>query len=312
MLKFSLLENALDFTLDAVTQLEGPQPEASQIKYAILHLCSSIELLFKEKLRQEHWSLILDDVNKANREAFDRGDSRTVGFKQAKERLERICGIDFGNHAKVIDRLRRLRNRLIHFQIEVGKEEVLSILVRAWSFILDFEREHLDLTEDAGASEIFDQIRRKMAEHERFVEERKKEIEPELLKLREEGWIIIDCPICLQDALNIDGGDWFCHFCRRRSSVEEGMEEWLTLHEGWRYLDGKEQMIDPSVKECPECEMEGLYKFEDGNMTPPDPGWICLHCGQTWPWDGIRTCVRCGRPMVPAEEGDVICCFPDD
>lgn len=312
MLKLNLLENALDFIHDAVKQLKDAEVEPLRMKYAILHLSSGIELLLKERLQREHWSLILEDVDNANRDHFDKGESRTVGLKQARKRLEGICEIDFKKHLKVLDRLGDSRNKLIHFKIEIAIEEAVSILVESWSFILDFEREHLDLTKDEKASAIFDQIRQKMVGHEEYVKERREEIEDELKQLQKKGWAIIDCPMCLQDALTIDGGEWECRFCRERSSWVEGMEEWLYLHEGWRYLDAKEQMVDPSITECPECEMVALYQFEDWNAHPPDPAWICLHCGTTWSWGRMVECSRCGRPMVSMGEGDSICCLTVD
>ena len=82
--KFSLLENGLDFLLSSLEHLTAasaiPSSKVNEVvqaveqkrhlKCALLHLCSSIELIFKERLRQEHWSLVFKDVSKASRAAI--------------------------------------------------------------------------------------------------------------------------------------------------------------------------------------------------------------------------------------------------
>ncbi|HWB98353.1 MAG TPA: hypothetical protein VG672_16685 [Bryobacteraceae bacterium] len=66
--EFSLLENGLDFLLSSLEHLTAaststvvktgkassnvlPPDQKRHLKYALLHLCSSIELIFKERLQ---------------------------------------------------------------------------------------------------------------------------------------------------------------------------------------------------------------------------------------------------------------------
>lgn len=50
-----LLDNGIDYILEAVRPLFLNRLESQHLlKYSILHLYSGIELLLKEKLRQEH------------------------------------------------------------------------------------------------------------------------------------------------------------------------------------------------------------------------------------------------------------------
>ena len=79
---FSLLENGLDFLRSSLEHLTAASavPLASpsrtneyaaldqkrHLKYALIHLCSSIELILKERLRQEDWRQVFSDPDKAD------------------------------------------------------------------------------------------------------------------------------------------------------------------------------------------------------------------------------------------------------
>lgn len=58
----------------------------------------------------------------------------------------------------------------------------------------------------------------------------------------------------------------------------------------------------PLTVECPDCGIEALYKFENANVHPPDPGWICFHCGISYVWNELSECDRCERPIYSGSE----------
>jgi hypothetical protein len=65
--QYTLLENGLDFVHSCLGHLNAAQ-EAKEVgaqkrhlKYALIHLCSGIELVLKERLRQEDWKLVFAD-----------------------------------------------------------------------------------------------------------------------------------------------------------------------------------------------------------------------------------------------------------
>ena len=61
----NLLENGLDYIYEAVEPIfVAHKLSQHSWKYSVLHLYSGIELLLKERLRQEHWSLIFENVEK--------------------------------------------------------------------------------------------------------------------------------------------------------------------------------------------------------------------------------------------------------
>jgi len=284
-IKLSLLENAFDYILNAVQQLQGKRPSKRRIKYGIVHLWSGVELLIKKRLMDEHWSLIFRDINKADRKALNSGDFVSVYFDEAVTRLKNICGIDISDHNDILKKIREDRNRLEHFGITLSKEAAVSNIVKAWNFVLDFTSAHIDLSNEAASEKLFEKIRRKIIAHEEFVKERLKVIDPEIQKIRSEEYpyTIIDCPECLQETLLLKGGDCECLFCKMRLHWKDAMEEWLILHEGYyRVFNYEDRSIEPLVLECPECGYEGLYRFADGDAQPPDPAAICFHCGSSF------------------------------
>jgi len=107
-IKLSLLENAFDYILDAVNQLQGKRPSKRRIKYGIIHLWSGIELLIKKRLMDEHWSLIFRDINKADINALNSGDFVSVYFDEAVTRLKNICGIDISDHNDILKKIKEL------------------------------------------------------------------------------------------------------------------------------------------------------------------------------------------------------------
>lgn len=160
-----------------------------------------------------------------------------------------------------------------HFQVTLSKPAMISNLVQAWSFILDFTVSHLQVDNDLTVSQLFEKIRTKMIAHEEFIGERNRTIAPEIQRLKSEQYpyTIVDCPICFQDALILKGGNCECLFCKADLDWETAMEKWVILKEGYyRYYD-KDRLDDPFIIECPGCNFDALYRFEDGDAQPPDP-----------------------------------------
>ncbi len=264
MLKLDLLDNALDFLADAVDQLSDADLSKTRIKYAVLHLSSAVELLLKQRLLNEHWSLIFSDINKADKTLLDSGDFKSVDFGESLNRLTRICGITFSRHKQVLENLKRLRNRIEHYQFSISEDEAESLLVKTWSFVLEFVSDHLDSSLSEEAREALECIREKMVKHETFIDQRTQEIQNQLEEIRQDQTVILDCPFCLQDALPMTGEETRCLFCKRAFSADQVQDEWLTLHEGWHYQDPKEMATDPLLHECPSCKDDvGLYRIPD-------------------------------------------------
>ncbi len=73
MFEWGLLENAIDYLREAVRRLEG-DVDRRDLKYAILHLGAGLELLLKERLRQEDWRQLFRDPACAIEEEYRSGE----------------------------------------------------------------------------------------------------------------------------------------------------------------------------------------------------------------------------------------------
>jgi hypothetical protein len=302
-LRLNLLENALDFLLEAVERFDESDPR--QIKYAVLNAASAVELALKARLAEEHWTLIFRDPGKATREQYEARRFSSAEFDAVVERLKNVSAVDLGKHEKTIRTLRGKRNEMQHFECSVSVAEATSLLVKTWSFLWDFVHEQLDSLSN-GAEELLAQVKRLIVKQESYVTQRLREVRREVEQARGES-LVLACPSCLQDTLIVPGGDDpHCPFCRYERASEEVANDWATVFVGYPHTDPKEAMIDPVLLECPTCGAETMIKFEDGGAVPPDPAWACFSCGDS----GSPTvkCRSCGEDF--AWEGEVYVC-PD-
>lgn len=143
-LEYTLLENGLDFISSALKHLKN-QPTKRELKYAVLHLSAGIELILKERLKREHWSLVFDKPELATKKAYDTGDFSSVSFKPSIERLINICGIKIEEKQKTrLLRFRDMRNRFEHFGIVDSIEAVTASAAAALAILLDFVKNQLE------------------------------------------------------------------------------------------------------------------------------------------------------------------------
>ena len=105
-----LTENAFSFLEKSLNQIKT-EPQFSLINYY-----TAIELFFKARLMQEHWSLIISDFRSAPKFTdFCIGDFKSVTLHECAERIKNICGEDIITEAKKFDNLRIHRNKAVHF-----------------------------------------------------------------------------------------------------------------------------------------------------------------------------------------------------
>lgn len=281
--RFDLIGNALDFLQSAADNLAAFETSSrpTDIKYGLLHLSAGIELLLKQRLTQEHWSLIFNDVNKASLTAYESANFTSVASADCITRLRSICGVDISSvHQKSLMGLRRLRNKVEHFGFQVSREEGLSIATKTWSFALDFIEDQLlrGLDEDKTAG--WKTVKERMLQVEQFVAQRWRDITPEIEAKEQAGILLVQCPSCLHGSLAIEEDARGCLFCRFTGTVEEVLEAWMTCFFGYMWTDPKERMISEPVGHCPSCgELFYVKTPGEGGMAPPDPAFVCFHCG---------------------------------
>lgn len=305
--KFTILENALDFVATSLGHISG-DPDSRDLKYSILHLSAGLELLLKDRLRRESWALVFSDLNSANRKGYDEGDFQSVGIRECIKRLSKICNVDISDfHKKAIYSLKKRRNRLEHFATADSAMALQASAARVAGFLLDFISEEYDEQDfSESEKELLDEIRKLLPHFQKLVDERLKTIKPELDKL---DLFIVECPRCTIEAASLDAG-LSCKFCGYSSEGEEAASEYATSLYGldWKHVaDGG---VIP-IYHCPECWAEALVDVgnlkQDLNMAR----MACFECGLSWAWEEIDFCLKCGNPFPSGEDGTTICsdCF---
>jgi hypothetical protein len=316
-IQFRLLENALDFIVNAgyYTKMEPDDPadEPRVLKHAVLNLAAGAELLLKERLRREHWSLLFERPDEATREKFERGDFRSVGGTSLMQRLEGIVGLQLGHDARhLLESLRAYRNRLEHFQFAGNQETVRGLVLKVSSFAWDFIHEELRGELEAAEQRLLEEVRQVMFDNEAFVETRMAHLRPQLDDAEGEFGAVISCPRCWLEAFVIDGEGCRCLFCR----WNPGGDARAAAAEEWAYAfaaaDPKE-MID-FFHLCPECDDEWFANVGSHDEGERVPGWLCFSCGYNTDDESTELCSRCGQPYLSASSSvDVMCdrCWRD-
>jgi hypothetical protein len=304
-IKFSLVENALDFIISGIKAAHSE--DTKQLKYAILHISDGVELVLKERLVREHWTLLFADPNKANIENFVNGDFKSIEFNDCIERLQNVLKIDIRKHTATLDKLRRIRNKLQHFAFTGTKDEIISILVQTWNFIFDFLNDELPDIQKSQAGMIAE-IKELMLEDENFIAHRMSIIQTKIDAKKNENIAVLECPRCSQMSFVVPGGDGapYCLFCKYKTvTSEEAVIEWAKDILG--PSNPRDWLASPSVHDCPECGAQALIHQRDYDVNPPDPGWVCFSCGAIWGWKELGFCDTCGRPYEHSEDDYGMC-----
>jgi len=290
-----LLENGLDFILHGLNELSEMDKKPNNGKYAILHIHAGTELVLKERLRQEHWSLIFS--KEPDIKAYNSGDFLGIYMDECIKRLDKVCGIVFPkNDINALDTLRKRRNKIEHFKASYNSESLSSIIVNALSVLLNFINSHFE--EDALSIEestLLKDIRQKVGNIEEFVSIKMKEISTELLKHKN----IVGCPVCHQKAAIPDEG-LECLFCGTKiNDPEEAANAYLTDYLGLSDYEIVKEGGEWPLYECPDCENETMVYDEDGH-------YICFNCGIIYNDSDLTACSECGKLFVATEDNDGI------
>lgn len=298
-----LLENGLDFLDSAVGHLGG-EPDPRELKYAVLHLASGIELVLKARLHEYDPAQLYQDPAE-----FDEADYAAGDFTgpKSKEVLKRLADADVelapSRKAELLQ-LRKMRNRAEHFHLDDSVAAISAITARTLGFALDFIAGEFDAGAlSPTASNQLEEIRAALPLLEHFVAHRLDSIADELATAQT---AIVECPSCGQETSVLDDGAT-CLFCRAAATAEEGADNYAHLVLGESRYESAKQGISWVVSSCPECDAETLVdRGLSGDVEPADQ-WACFTCGNAWPEGSLGPCDRCGE-LISAGEGEMSIC----
>jgi hypothetical protein len=169
-IELDLLDNGLDFIIEGLkptTKIWGNTLSDNKWKYSVLNIFSGIELILKEKLKREHWSLIFQDVSNANQQKLIQGDFISVSHSDVIKRLREICNVSIDDIP--IDALRRLRNKFEHFEINITIDECKQIIATALREVLVFIDNHILTIANEKQIQKVEQIKNMLFEFDTFV-----------------------------------------------------------------------------------------------------------------------------------------------
>lgn len=306
--EYTLLANSLDFIWSAVEHLGG-NTSPRELKYAVLHLCSGVELVLKSRLYQEDWRLVFQSVEKANEQAFETGNFRSVSFHEAIERLEKEYQVNLSDEQKQnLEKFRFKRNRLEHFKIVDTAGAITATSSYILSFLLDFINEELrqaEFSEDELG--LLQNIREKLREFKVFTTERWKTIQEDV---NGATTAVVICPSCWQKAAVIDNGIK-CLFCGEKGQAGTSADSYILRVLGMNYYTVYKEGGEWPRYECPSCEQESLVKTFEGGGQFPEREYVCYTCGTSWEEGVLKRCTRCNQLYFPRSEDLGMCsdCF---
>jgi hypothetical protein len=293
-MEFTPLRNGLDFIHYALEHLQSAN-EPRALKYATLHLWSGIEILLKERLRREHWSLVFANPSQANKEDYGAGNFQSVAYEDCLIRLAGIVGVKLiEGDRKRLRALQAKRNRLEHFGILDSFEAVQGTASSALSVVLDvilpeLEPEKLEKEDQETVAEI----RQLLGSIDGFIEKRWKVIRGKV----EAAPFVVVCPDCMQKAAKLDDGlaCLFCGAATARDNSERVAIRYAEQALGYCAYTSMKDGGPDLVRQCPGCGREALVDHGPGGSQHPTRQHICFACGEAWMEGILEDCPMCGE-----------------
>jgi hypothetical protein len=272
----SLLDNGIDYIYEAVEPIFKVHDNSRHSwKYSVLHLYSGIELLLKEKLRQEHWSLIFQDISGASSKKFESGDFVSVYHDDLVKRLQNISKIAINDEP--IKRLRDLRNRFEHFEVKIALNECEQIVAAALDEIIKFWEMHLKFNSTVQQQERFKTIKSIATEFEVYRGQRLKRFKEVIDGItKSENGLVILCPDCSSLGFAVfkdNEKECKCFVCDERYKKYDYLRTVRRSEE-----DSEKYSLlpyEPYDTICPSCQQETRVRYKISDETTL---YCCLNC----------------------------------
>jgi hypothetical protein len=307
---WAVVTNGVDFLESAVDHLASSGERA--LRYAALHLNAAIETLLKAQLAREHWTLVVDDVDRADRRAYDTGDFRSVNITKALQRLRAVAGSSVTDEEIArIKAVERLRNRVAHFALHAenprrtevvvarGLDVLLHLIDR--EFLPDASPEERELVDD-----MLERIRERLGKIETLIRERMETLRPVLSEATQP---VLSCGACTLPAYVLgDGEPGRCRYCFYHPDGEEAADAYVTfvLRQS-RYETVKDGGVWP-IEDCLECGNEAFVRgVEEVDAANDLIVWACFACGYVCTDEDLDHCARCGILTHRETDGAAVC-----
>jgi hypothetical protein len=304
---FPALANGLDFLRSAVELLGrkgGPEPR--DLKYAVLHLRTAAEVIFKARLEIHDPSLVWAQPGEFDKTKHRAGDFNSCSAEKAIGRMNATAGLTLRTALDPADKdlaaLRLLRNRITHFGHSATVGEVQARTLPVLKQLRDFVRHDVlphvrDAAESWTIEQEMDRIDFTALHVAAFVAQRQAEIADQLFGHEA---TTISCSSCGQPAAVLgDAGavDLTCLFCDREYGTGTdaaweyvGSDQYISISEGGADLPG-----------CTACDASAVVLVRTA-AAPDTDSYVCFDCGADF--DGV--CDMCQTPGYLAFTGGAL------
>jgi hypothetical protein len=291
-----LIESAFDFLERAIEEL-GKSP-----KYSVIHFCSAVELFLKARLMMEHWTLVVaqnrknqKEESKFNWSQFAQGNFNSVGLDECFDRLAGVTNTKLSkDDQQCLRDLAKHRNRAIHFyheKLDAGKISLAPEQTRGWFVLKKLLSDSWRVEFKEYANKIAS-IEEKMRIYHPYLEQVFEEQEPKIIGLIESGVAFRDSPSCgfesFQETALLDS------YIHREQCLVCGHKSFTSHTEsGDHLIDDPSEILnrmnyDPRqievVGHCNDCD-------ELNSVISIGGRYLCLRCLAIF--DVMRTCDCC-------------------
>lgn len=299
-IQFDIIENGLDFVTSGIEHiLKDKSP--NQLKYAILHLSAGTELLLKELLKNEHWSLIFENPNSAKYELLKTGEFKSVDFETLITRLVNICDIQLSEKdISILKQLKKLRNKIEHFEFNENPRAIKSLASKVLCLLLHFINEYFDVKSLSNtAQDDIEKLRIAITKFKEFANLRTAQIKKQIDSAQKK-YKIESCPLCRQAAFVLND-DLTCLFCGFSDKPEEIARLYAENILGESYFLCVKDGGEFPVIDCIHCD--GTDTFVDKGID----GYVCFNCFETNQSSELKSCNQCGQ-LFEGEIDDIDLC----
>lgn len=284
-LELDLLDNGLDFIIEGLkptTKIWGDNVSDVKWKYSVLNIFSGIELILKEKLKREHWSLIFQDVSSANQRKLIEGDFISVAHSDVIKRLKEICNISIND--KPIDTLRKLRNKFEHFEIAITIEECKSVIALALKEVIEFIDNHIASVANENQLKKINHIKNMTFEFDSFITNQLKGFENAIKGILDNNsGKVVHCLNCNNESLVIfrdskkENRCFVCDEIQSKEDFLEKMRETENDNKQFSFIEFEEYNY-----RCENCNSKSRVRYKPSYFSTSNEYrsdyFICINC----------------------------------
>jgi len=286
-IELNLLDNGLDFILEGIkptNRLWNRDNTESTWKYSVLNVFSGIQLILKDRLRQEHWSLIFEDVSKANELKLNQGDFVSVNHGNIIKRLSGICNIQINDTP--INELRKLRNKFEHFEVKIEVNKCKQAIANAIRELIILWDKDISKYSSKEQNNKFDLIKTLAFEFETYAQNMLQKHKNKMKGILDSNsGILIHCKSCSNHSFMVYGNEsknFECFVCEEKIKKEEFLKKIRDDEKERSQNEISFIKYEPYDYNCENCQKQTRIRYKPSYFLATDEYksdyFFCVEC----------------------------------